>query len=250
MRSSPRDRDHYSYTFYADPETARTFDDRRFGGPIGDLVAADQARVLKRFIGRIEAQSILDVGTGTGRAALILAGEGARVTGIDASEQMLAVARRRAEESGLDVRFASGDAHALDFPDRAFDVAVCFRVLMHTPRWRTCVAELCRVARNLVIVDYPSRRSAAVFQSLGRRCLRAVGVRTEPYRVLSHAEVAGTFARNGFRVRAVHRQFVLPIAFHKAIGSPRFTRFVEAWLERSGLLALFGSPITLVAERD
>ena len=29
-------RNHYSYTTYADPETARTFDARRFGGPIGD----------------------------------------------------------------------------------------------------------------------------------------------------------------------------------------------------------------------
>ena len=29
---------HYSYTMYADPDMARTFDERRFGGPIGDLV--------------------------------------------------------------------------------------------------------------------------------------------------------------------------------------------------------------------
>ena len=34
-------RDHYSYTVYADPATARTFDERRFGGPIGELVAGD-----------------------------------------------------------------------------------------------------------------------------------------------------------------------------------------------------------------
>ena len=43
MTPRPRD-DHYSYTTYADPETARTFDDRRFGGPIGELVAGMQAR--------------------------------------------------------------------------------------------------------------------------------------------------------------------------------------------------------------
>jgi hypothetical protein len=38
--------DHYSYAVYADPATAQTFDDRRFGGPIGELVAGTQARVL------------------------------------------------------------------------------------------------------------------------------------------------------------------------------------------------------------
>ena len=39
-------REHYSYRVYADPKTARTFDDRRFGGPIGELIAGEQARVL------------------------------------------------------------------------------------------------------------------------------------------------------------------------------------------------------------
>ena len=36
-------RDHYSYTYYADAANAQSFDARRFGGPIGDLVAAGQA---------------------------------------------------------------------------------------------------------------------------------------------------------------------------------------------------------------
>jgi hypothetical protein len=50
-------------------------------------------------------------------------------------------------------------------------------------------------------------------------------------------------------VRTVHRHFVLPIALHKAVGSRRFTVAVEGWLERLGLLRLFGSPVTVVAER-
>jgi hypothetical protein len=42
---------------------------------------------------------------------------------------------------------------------------------------------------------------------------------------------------------------VLPIALHKAIGSQRFTIKLERMLDRLGLLKLFGSPITVVAER-
>ena len=71
----------------------------------------------------------------------------------------------------------------------------------------------------------------------------------EPYRVFTDGTVAAVFAANGFRIRSVHRQFVLPIALHKAIGSRRFTIAVETVLDRIGLLAWFGSPITLVAER-
>ena len=248
MNAEPSDK-HYSYSLYAEPATARSFDQKRFSGPIGELIAATQARVIANFVGRIRGRSILDVGTGTGRAALMLAGGGAVVTAVDASEEMLAVAKKRAAEQGAKIRFLVGDAHSLDFPDRSFDVAICLRVLMHAPKWKRCVNELCRVADRLVIVDYPSKRSAAWLESKARQLLHALGVRTEPYRVLSHAEVVEAFTKAGFRVRSVHRQFVLPIAFHKMIRSRRLTVWIEDVLDRSGLLKIFGSPVTLVAER-
>jgi SAM-dependent methyltransferase len=240
---------HYSYSAYANPEMARTFDEKRFGGPIGELVAGTQARVLANMIGRIHQRDILDVGTGTGRAALLFARGGAHVTAVDASEEMLAVARQRAAEQGVKVHFQVGDVHALGFPDRSFDAVVCLRVLMHTPDWRRSIAELCRVAERLVVVDYPSARSVAMLEAAARRLAHAAGSRTEPYRVLSQRAVAEAFDRNGFRIRSVHRQFVLPIALHKTIGSRRFTLWSEKLLDRAGLLKPFGSPVTLVAER-
>ena len=240
---------HYSYTVYADAKTARTFDDRRFGGPIGELLAGDQARVLHSFVGRIDGRTILDVGTGTGRAALIFARGGARVTGIDASEEMLAVARERAADQSVSIRFLKGDAHALDFGDRAFDVAVSLRVVMHAPKWQSVVSELCRVADRIVILDYPSKRSVAAVESGVRRILHTLGVPTQPYRVFSDREIKGALTGAGFRIRSVHRQFVLPIAFYKLFGSRRLTLAIEKLLDWFGLRRIFGSPVTLVAER-
>lgn len=241
--------DHYSYSAYADPDMARNFDNRRFSGPIGEMIAKSQARVLANMVGRIKDREMLDVGTGTGRAALILALGGAKVTAVDASEEMLAIARQRAAEQLTTIKFQRGDAHNLDFADRSFDCVVSFRVLMHTPQWKRCVSELCRVAERLVIVDYPSATSVALFESLARRAMHAAGMKTEPYRVFTHGAIADAFGRNGFRIRSVHRQFVLPIAFHKAIGSRRFTSWSENLLDHAGLLKPFGSPVTLVAER-
>jgi SAM-dependent methyltransferase len=243
------ERNHYSYTTYADPETARTFDAKRFGGPIGDLIASTQASVVANLAGALRDRSVLDVGTGTGRVALLLAHEGARVTAVDASGEMLAVAKRRAAEERVVVQFSTGDAHALTFADRSFDVAVSLRVIMHTPRWRQCVGELCRVAERLVIIDYPSAHSFAAIESLTRGAAHAVGVDTEAYRVFTDRAIAGAFAAHGFRICSVHRQFVLPIALHKAIGSRRFTVAVEDFLDRAGLLRIAGSPVTIAAER-
>jgi len=243
------ERDHYSYSVYADPATARSFDERRFGGPIGELVAAQQADVLFDFLGPIGGRSILDVGTGTGRAAFLLASQGAHVTGVDASEEMLSVARSRIREGGDAIRFVAGDAHALDFPSQSFDMAVSLRVLMHTPRWRVCVAELCRVARTRVVFDYPSVHSVAALQSGVRRVAHAFGARTEPYRVFSDRAIAGALGANGFAVTRVNRQFVLPIALHKSIGSRGFTETSERLLKQTGLQSLVGSPVTIVADR-
>ena len=243
-------KDHYSYAAYADPAMARSFDNRRFSGPIGELIARSQARVLANMVGRIKDRNVLDVGTGTGRAAFILALGGARVTAVDASEEMLAIARQRAAEQLLTtIKFQRGDAHHLEFADRSFDAVVSFRMLMHTPEWQRCVSELCRVAARLVIVDYPSATSVALFESLARRAMHGAGMKTEPYRVFTRGMIADAFDRNGFRIRSVHRQFVLPIALHKAIGSRKFTLWSERLLDHAGLLKPFGSPVTLVAER-
>jgi ubiquinone/menaquinone biosynthesis C-methylase UbiE len=242
-------KEHYSYSTYADPGMAQSFDHRRFGGPIGEYVAGSQARVLANMVGRIKDRSIVDVGTGTGRAAILMARGGARVTAVDASEEMLEVARKRAIDEQLKIRFVRGDAHALRFADREFDVAICLRVLMHAPDWQQCLGELCRVAERLVIFDYPAAMSVALVESVSRRLVHALGARTEAYRVFSDRSIHQTLEHSNFRVRSVHRQFVMPIQFHKAIGSRKFTIWSEDVLDRLGLLKRFGSPVTVVAER-
>jgi ubiquinone/menaquinone biosynthesis C-methylase UbiE len=252
IRPSPSaDAEHYSYAVYADAATAERFDAARFGGPIGALVAEAQERTLVECLSPRAGLDLLDVGTGTGRAALALARRGALVTGIDASREMLAVAARRAESERLAVTFALGDAHALAFPDRAFDAVVCLRVIMHTPDWRRVVHELCRVARRQVVIDYPALASAAALQAAVRRVAAATGRprNLEAYRVFSDRAIRAALAAEGFRVARVHRQFVLPIALHKAIGSRGFTTRVEGALAAAGLRRLAGSPVTLLAER-
>lgn len=241
--------EHYSYSVYADAAMAERFDALRFSGPIGRLVADTQEEAIRSFLAPVEGRRILDVGTGTGRAAIALAKRGAHVTGVDASEQMLQVAERRAREAGVRVAFVRGDAHRLEFPDRSVDDVVCLRVLMHTPDWRRSLSELCRVADRRVVIDYPSRRSFALLQSMARRAASPLVRNVEAYRVMSPRAVSAALRGCGFRVTQQHRLFVLPIAVHKKIGSARFTRGVEGALARAGLLRLFGSPITLVAER-
>ena len=242
-------RQHYSYAVYADAAMAERFDALRFSGPIGRLVADAQEQAIVSFLSPLDGRRILDVGTGTARAAIALARRGARVTGVDASEEMLRVAERRAHDAGVRVALARGDAHHLECSDRSFDAVICLRVLMHTPDWRGSLAELCRAADRLVVIDYPSRRSVAVLQAIARRVAAWFNPSTEAYRVMSPSAVSSALAACGFRITNQHRLFVLPIALHKTIDSARVTRAVEGALARVGLLRVLGSPITVVAER-
>jgi SAM-dependent methyltransferase len=241
--------EHYSYAMYADPAMAERFDGMRFGGPIGRLIAASQEQVIASFLEPLAGQTVLDVGTGTGRAALALARRGALVTGVDASAEMLTVARRAAQAAQLRVTFAQDDAHRLGFQDASFDAVICLRVLMHTPDWRQSLGELCRVARHRVVFDYPAVASCALLQSMARRVAHAAGARVEAYRVFTDASVRAALAASGFRIAGMHRQFVLPIALHKRLNSEAATRQIEGVMRRAGLNRLFGSPVTLVAER-
>ena len=228
----------------ADSEAAGTFEDRRFAGPLGRMVAAEQMRVLANMIGRIHERRILDVGTGTGRVAAMLAAGGAHVTGIDTSERMLDAARKRASAQLVEVTFLRADAHSLDFEARSFDVVVCLGVLPAARDWRRCLAESCRIADRLVIFDYPSATSVALIHSAIRRTLRA-----RPYRVLTRSVVAHTLTGSRFRVRSTHRQFMLPMWLHRAMRSRRMSARLERAFDRVGLRRRFGTPVTVCAER-
>jgi ubiquinone/menaquinone biosynthesis C-methylase UbiE len=64
---------------------------------------------------------VLDIATGTGFVALLLAELGYQVTGFDASQAMLANARAKAAERGMAITFVEGVTERLPFPDASFD---------------------------------------------------------------------------------------------------------------------------------
>jgi ubiquinone/menaquinone biosynthesis C-methylase UbiE len=242
-------REHYSYEHYADAGVADRFDALRFGGPIGRYLLDTQQSLLVQALSPVRGSLVLDVGTGTGRAALGLTDAGARVIGLDYSAEMLRVARSRAVVGQVRVQFSRADAHALPIADRSVDAAVSLRVLMHAIDWRRCVAELCRVARRRVVVDFPARASLAALESATRRLRRTIGGNVESYRVIGVGQMRAAFAAHGFHEVSIHKQFVLPIALHKAIGRLPVTRAVESGLAVVGLRHAFGSPVTMVFER-
>ena len=99
-----------------------------------------------------EGEQILDVGSGPGLLVADLAavvGHTGHVTGVEISDSMLALARRRIEGGVVAdrVTFVKGDAAELPFPDASFDAATSTQVYEYVPDLDRALAELFRVLR-------------------------------------------------------------------------------------------------------
>lgn len=92
-------------------------------------------------------RDVLELGCGTGRVAVPLAASGVRVTGVDLSPAMLALARDRAD--GLPVRLVEGDMRTLDLGERFGAVFVPLGGLQHMTTAAEVAAALATVARHL-----------------------------------------------------------------------------------------------------
>ena len=103
----------------------------------------------------LEGKRALDVGCGAGLLAEPLARLGAKVTGIDASPEVIAVAREHAARQGLDIDYRDGDVAALEGD---FDLITCMEVIEHVMDAAAFVKVLAgRLAANgLLIMSTPN----------------------------------------------------------------------------------------------
>jgi arsenite methyltransferase len=110
----------------------------------------DLTRRLARALGLRPGQRVLDVASGPGTTALLLAAEfGVDVVGVDLGEQAVARAGARAAEQGFGhrVRFQVGDAERLPLEDASVDAVVCECAFCTFPDKPTAAAEIARVLR-------------------------------------------------------------------------------------------------------
>ena len=104
------------------------------------------ARVMEVALPR-PGERVLDIGCGTGNAALAAARLGAQVTAVDPAARLLQVARERAEREGLTLAWAQGEAGAIPAEDARFDLAVSVFAAIFAPDAERVASELLRVVR-------------------------------------------------------------------------------------------------------
>lgn len=112
-----------------------------------DSRSAKWVGLVSRLAGcSLEGKTVLDLGCGPGFFPCALGAEGAKVYGIDTSDNMLACARVNAEKHGVDAVMLHMDAESLSFPEATFDLVVTRNVTWTLPNpvaaYRECLKVL------------------------------------------------------------------------------------------------------------
>jgi ubiquinone/menaquinone biosynthesis C-methylase UbiE len=127
-------------------DIASKYDDW-YRSPLGALVDRVEKEPINAYLEPRAGEHILDVGCGTGNFSLELARLGVAVTGIDISEAMLAIARRKAEDAGLNMELLKADARHLPFSANSFDKIVSVSALEFAPDLKAVLEECYRILK-------------------------------------------------------------------------------------------------------
>jgi ubiquinone/menaquinone biosynthesis C-methylase UbiE len=149
------------------------------------------------------AGEVLEIAVGTGRN-LEHYPAAVKLTAIEFAPEMLALARRRAEELGREVDLREGDAQALEFEDESFDTVVLTLALCTIPDDRKAATEVFRVLRpggRFVLMEHV--RSPALPVRVVQRALDPLAVRFQADHLVR--DPLDYLKDVGFEIDEVHR---------------------------------------------
>lgn len=164
------------------------------------LISATEAALERAALK--PGERVLDLGCGTGNAALAAARLGAVVTVLDPSSRLLEVAGARARAEGLSLSTKQGAAEAMPFGGGAFDLVLSVFAVIFSDAPERAAAEIVRVlapgGRAVITAWYPTGPIAAAGVLLRQALMEASGAPPRPPPPWGDpAQVVALFAPHG-----------------------------------------------------
>ena len=225
----------------ADIETSSDDYASRFAGEVGAWLLKVQEKATLDLLAPYPNAKILDVGGGHGQLTGSLIDNGYQVTVLGSAE----VCKKRIQNF-IDANLCSfkvGNVLNLPYPDEAFDIIISYRFLAHLNQWQQFLAELSRVAKHSVIVDYPTVRSINYIAPHLFKFKKNLEGNTRPFTCYEETKIIEFFESLNLRQEGRYPQFFLPMVLHRALKQPRLSSFLEKLSRISGLTHLWGSPV-------
>lgn len=233
---------------WCDVDSATDLYASRFAGPIGEWMLAVQRDALRQLLTLPAGSTVLDIGGGHAQLIPILLDAGYTVTLHGSCRAAQGRAAPFIEQGRC--RWTEGPLDTLPHGDESFDAVVSFRILSHVTDWHALIREMCRVSRQVVILDYPSLESVNRISSALFGLKQQVEKTTRPFTVFHDAEVRAALTEGGCVAHHEVRQYLLPMAAHRALRSPRISGWLEGLAHRTGVTARVGSPVVIRGDKQ
>lgn len=206
---------------------------------------------------------VVDVGCGSGNAALLAAGPGVSVTGVDPAARLLDVARADAAARGLDITFVTGEAAAIPLPSGTADAVLSIFGVIFAADPEAAAAELARITAPTGRIVLAAWQAGGTLNDLSQvgldAIMQATGQSPIPggqfFRWHDRDTVAALFEPFGFTVDVRERELAFTAASPAEYWERQFVRhpFGVASVplfEQKGILDDVRSHTIAVLERD
>lgn len=142
--------------------------------PIARYLVTNFLATLMEVVRSTGAKEAHEIGCGEGQISGLLAREGIRVRGCDASDEALRVAAKEAARAGLRIPFERKDIYQLTSGDEA-ELVLCCEVLEHLTNPDLAVQNLIRIARAHLILSVPREPIWHILNMARGKYLTALG---------------------------------------------------------------------------
>ena len=236
-----------------DLETSSDLYATRFQGQSGQFLLERQNQILYNLLTKYPTGSlrILDVGGGHAQLTRTMLDLGHQVC-VHGSQPDC---RQRLEKLNLlngKVSFVLSPFSdlATELPVGQFDVVTAIRLMAHIEDWKGFLGQLATLARREIIIYFASRYSINLLSTALYPIKKFVEKTTRPFYTQKLSQVVNQFNELGFTVKAVHKQFALPLALHRALDNSSTSNKLENICCALGLSSALGSPVILSAIRN
>jgi ubiquinone/menaquinone biosynthesis C-methylase UbiE len=235
-------------TITPDIETASDAYRSRFSGPVGAFFLRVQRQSVLRLLDTFSAKKplkILELGGGHGQITELLLEQGHEVWVQGSSAECFSFLRPLAQKYPQRLHFVESSLWTVPMADGFYDAVIALRLMAHVDQWKGLLAEMSRLSRNGLIVDFPVKSALNALTPLLFGVKKKIEGNTRPYFNYSRSEVEAALHDLKLSRISEIRQFFFPMGLHRALKSAPFSELIEGIAKTVGATRVMGSPILL-----
>jgi 2-polyprenyl-3-methyl-5-hydroxy-6-metoxy-1,4-benzoquinol methylase len=196
---------------------------------------AIRTEIVHDFVGRQAPHSILDIGCGDGSVTIPLLTPANRLTLLDLSDKMLAIARTKVPANLLDrVKFVNENVIEAPLTPQSFDLIVCVGVLAHVDSPEALISRICELLTpggTIVVECSDAQHFLTKLSSIRARIVRMLKPPSYVTNKISSAWVIDRFQKSNF---------VLTGSYRHTFSIPLISRFITPDQSHAAIRTVFG----------